>query len=347
MLSPVSRGVFIPETPYHMVWLATDACTARCLHCSSNSEKRSPDELTTAEAKGMIDELAAAGVIDLGISGGEPLLRRDMLEIISHAKRRGMTVGIASNGAKLSPARAAQLAATGLDRLQVSLDGFAEQHDYLRRWPGLFDKVLGTIRIAQAAGLRVHICCTLTRLNFASLEAFVSFVAQTGIKRLNLSRFVPTGRGSDLLDPGDHEWRGIIERCRRLQIEYAGKLEITSHLAQQILVDPEAKGMSAFAGCQAGRGQGCITANGTIFPCVLLPIAVGNIRQGDFRDIWTNSPTIHALQDRDRLQGACGTCSLRDRCGGCRAVAFARTGDLLAADSRCWLHEQPIMGCLP
>ena len=339
MPSAAPEAVFIPETPYHMVWLATDACTARCLHCSSNSAKRSPDELTTGEAKDMIDQLIAAGVIDLGISGGEPLLRRDMLELIAYAKLRGMTVGIASNGAKLSPLRASQLAATGLNRLQVSLDGFAEQHDKLRNWPGLFDRVLKTIRTAREAGLRVHVCCTVTRLNCDSLEAFVAFLAQTGIKRINLSRFVPTGRGSDLLDPGDHAWRGIIERCGNLKAAYAGKLEITTHLAQQFLVDSEARGMAAFAGCQAGRGQGCVTANGTVFPCVLLPITVGNIRQAEFRNMWTNSPTIQALQNRHRLQGACGTCSLRERCGGCRAVAYARTGDPFAADPRCWVHE--------
>lgn len=340
-----THAVLIPEAPYHMVWLATDACTARCLHCSSNSARRSPDELTTSEAKDMIDQLAAAGVIDLGISGGEPLLRRDMLEIVGWTKQRGMTVGIASNGATLTPKRAAELAATGLDRLQVSLDGFAEQHDRLRRWPGLFDRVLKTIRTAHEAGLRVHVCCTVTRLNCDSLEAFVAFLAGTGIRRINLSRFVPTGRGSDLLDPGDDAWRAIIERAGKLKAAYAGKLEITTHLAQQILVDPEPEGMTVFAGCQAGRGQGCITANGTVLPCVLLPISIGNIRDNDFRKVWTDSPTIRALQNRDRLKGACGTCSLRERCGGCRAVAYARTKDPFATDPRCWVHSSKA-GCL-
>jgi radical SAM protein with 4Fe4S-binding SPASM domain len=294
----------------------------------------------------MIDQFAAAGVIDLGISGGEPLLRRDTVEIIAHAKQQGMTVGIASNGAKLSPARAGQLAAIGLNRLQVSLDGFAEQHDKLRRWPGLFDRVLKTIQTARKAGLRVHVCCTITRLNSDSLEAFVAFLAQTGVKRANLSRFVPTGRGSDLLDPGDAAWRRIIERCGKLATAYSGVLEITTHLAQQILVSTEARDMAAFAGCQAGRGQGCVTANGTVIPCVLLPIAVGNVREANFREVWTNSPTIQALQNRERLRGACATCSLRERCGGCRAVAYARTGNPFGADPRCWVHEPSSAGCL-
>lgn len=345
-MASYAREVFIPETPYHVVWLATDACTARCLHCSSNSAKRSPDELSTGEAKGMVDQLVAAGVVDLGISGGEPLLRRDMLEILAYAKSRAMSVGIASNGAKLPPARAAALAAIGLDRLQVSLDGFEEQHDRLRCWPGLFERVLASIRTAHNAGLKVNVCCTINQFNVDTLEPFVAFLAGLEIGRLNLSRFVATGRGTDYLDPGDRAWRGIIERCGRLKSAYAGRLEIVTHLAQQILVDDEARSTPAFAGCQAGRGQGCVTANGTVLPCVLLPLAVGNIRQASFREVWTSSPTIQALQDREKLQGACGTCPLRERCGGCRAVAYARTRDAFAADPRCWIDGPQAGGCL-
>jgi radical SAM protein with 4Fe4S-binding SPASM domain len=104
--------------------------------------------------------------------------------------------------------------------------------------------------------------------------------------------------------------------------------------------------MPAFAGCQAGRGQGCVTSNGTILPCVLLPIPIGNIRAGSFREIWTSSPTIAAFQDRSRLTGACGSCALRERCGGCRAVAYARTGDPFADDPRCWITERAALPCL-
>ncbi|WP_026381366.1 radical SAM/SPASM domain-containing protein [Afifella pfennigii] len=332
----------VPEVPYHMVWLATDACTARCWHCSSNSAKRSPDELDTGEAKALIDELAEAGVVDLGISGGEPLLRRDIMEVMRHARDRGMSFGIASNGAKLAPRRAEELAELGLGRLQVSLDGFAEEHDSLRRWPGLFARVLKTIATARAAGLRVHVCCTITRLSADRLEDFTAFLAETGIRRLNLSRFVPTGRGTAALDPGDAAWRGIIIRCAALKRAYAGRMEITTHLAQEALVDPDVMAMPVFAGCQAGRGQGCVTANGTVLPCVLLPLALGNIRQKGFRRIWAESPVVRELKDRSRLAGACGACGLRERCGGCRALAYARSGNALGEDPRCWtMQERP------
>ena len=341
--SEAKSTFFIPETPYHVVWLATNACTARCLHCSSNSAKCAPDELSTEEAKKLIDQLVEAGVVDFGISGGEPLLRRDMMEILGHAKAAGMTVGIATNGAKLTRKRAAELAELGLDRLQASLDGFAQEHDRLRCWPGLFDRVLKTICVAREVGLRVHVCCTVNALNCGSLEAFTDFVAGIGVKRLNLSRYVPTGRGTAILDPGDGAWRDLIARCAALKVQYVDRLEITTHLAQEVMFDPYVREMPTFSGCQAGRGQGCVTANGTILPCVLLPVAVGNVREGPFRDIWTQSETIRALQDRSSLGGSCVSCSLRERCGGCRAVAYARTGDMFAADPRCWI-DGPVGG---
>ncbi len=333
---------FIPETPYHVVWLATDACTARCLHCSSNSAKRSPDELSTREALNMIDQLVDASVIDFGISGGEPLLRRDIFDIIAHSKSCGMTVGIATNGAKLSRATAERLTLLQLNRLQVSLDGFAAQHDELRRWPGLFERALSTIATAQDCGLRVHVCCTITEMNYKSLAEFVDFISGTGVRRLNLSRFVPTGRGKHFLDPGDEKWQQIVEECARLKAAYTDRLEITTHLAQEALVNHAAEDMSVFAGCQAGRGQACITANGTVLPCVLLPIGIGNIRQTDFQVIWKQSPLIRAFHDRSHLKGSCGGCSVRERCGGCRAVAYARSGDFLADDPRCWLEKPKV-----
>ena len=115
---------------------------------------------------------------------------------------------------------------------------------------------------------------------------------------------------------------------------------MATHLAQQILVDRQVTGMPGFIGCQAGIGQGCVTANGSVLPCVLLPVPVGNIREKPFVEIWTTSPVIQALQSRQSLQGACGSCFFKDRCGGCRAVALAKTGDYLATDERCWLARK-------
>ena len=322
--------------PFHMVWLATHACQLRCRHCSSSSELRRPDELTTAEARGLFDQLAVAGVVDLSISGGEPLLRKDIFELIEYAKYMGFAVGLGSHGAKLSKSQATHFREAGLDRFQVSLDGLVSAHETLRRFPGLFWRALAAIELALSAGLRVHVCCTINRLNVRELGALVELAAQHGVHRVNFSRYVPTGRGTEELDIPDTEWQNVARQCIELRKQYRGTLEITSHLAQQILVDEDVRTMPGHIGCQAGAGQGCVTTNGTVYPCVLLPIPLGSIRDRPFREIWASSPVNQALRNRANLKGKCGTCAVRDRCGGCRAVAYTRTGDYLAPDTRCW-----------
>lgn len=328
---------FRVDAPFHMVWLATDACNLRCRHCSSASACRAPDELTTAEVFDLLDQLVELGVLDLGISGGEPLLRKDLFVIVERARLRGLAVGVGSNGTTMTAANARRLAACGVGRWQVSLDGVGESHDALRRCPGLFDRVVAAIGTARDHGLRVHVCCTVNRLNVGELEDLAALVERLGVARLNVSRFVPTGRGTSELDVPLAVWHKVVRRTVRLRRRFAGRLEISTHLAQQVLVDPEAAEMPGFVGCQAGRGQGCVTARGDVYPCVLLPVVLGNVRRQRLADLWRTHPVIHALQDRSRLGGACGSCALRSRCGGCRAVAYARTGDFLAADERCWL----------
>jgi radical SAM protein with 4Fe4S-binding SPASM domain len=287
----------------------------------------------------LIDEFICAGVVDLGISGGEPLLRKDLYGIIAYAREHGLSVGLGSNGTTLNQASTARLAALGLNRLQVSLDGLRESHDRLRCWPGLFDKVLRAIQVALNAGLRTHVCCTINRLNGSELEEFTELVSQLGVHRINFSRYVPTGRGSDDLDLGEGDWQAVMQLCVRLRDRYRGSMEIVTHLAQQILVDEEVNGVPGFIGCQAGIGQGCVTATGTVLPCVLLPVPVGNVREQSFREIWRTSPVIRCLQARRSLEGACGACSFRGRCGGCRALAYAKAGSYLATDPRCWLPK--------
>lgn len=332
----LAAGSYRPPAPFHMVWLATDQCNARCLHCSSASARRSPDELRTAEVVDMLRQFAEAGVVDLAISGGEPLLREDLMLIIREARSLGLSVGVGSNGGSLGPARAREMVEAGVNRYQVSLDGLPAQHDRLRVWAGLFDRAVRSLTEAAEAGLRTHVCCTIHRGNVDTLEEFAETVARRGVRRLNFSRFVPTGRGGASLDLPDADWQLVVRRIAALKAGLRGRMEITSHLAQVILVDPEVQFLPGFIGCQAGVGQGCVTADGTVTPCVLLPVPLGNVRAQPFAEIWSRAEVNRALRARSSLKGRCSSCAVRDRCGGCRAVAFARTGDYLAEDPRCW-----------
>ncbi|MCA1993430.1 MAG: radical SAM protein, partial [Coleofasciculus sp. S288] len=174
----MNPGSFRPSSPFHMVWLATNRCNARCAHCSSNSSTPYPDELSQEEACDLMDQFAEAGVVDLAISGGEPLLRQDLFEIIAHARSRGLSVGVGSNGAVLSQETAIRLVESGINRFQVSLDGQAAEHEALRCWNGLFDRALQMIQRAREVGLRVHVCCTINRLNWQILESFTELVSR-------------------------------------------------------------------------------------------------------------------------------------------------------------------------
>ena len=126
--------LFRPSRPYHMVWLATNACNARCVHCSSDALACKPNELTTAEAMAMFDQLAAYGVLDVAVSGGEPLVRRDLFEVIAHARALGIRIGVGSNGSTIGDAAVQRLRELEIDRLQISIDGLEPTHDRARRW---------------------------------------------------------------------------------------------------------------------------------------------------------------------------------------------------------------------
>jgi radical SAM protein with 4Fe4S-binding SPASM domain len=228
-----------------------------------------------------------------------------------------------------------------LHRLQISIDGIEVTHDRARRWRGLYKKSERAIRLAIEAGLRTHVCFTAHRLNFTELETVIDQCAEWGVRGFNLSRFVPTGRGEKSLDLTPREWCDVMTTFEGKRQEYSRSMAFSTHLAQLILVDPSLECTSGFVGCQAGAGQGCIGPCGHVSPCVMLPIVVGNIRDQPLSEIWANSPVLRALRDRTRLADACLDCSLRSKCGGCRAVAYAYTGDYLAADPRCWLHGDP------
>lgn len=327
----------VPDVPYHLVWISTNACNAKCIHCSTEATKRLPNELSTEEVKKMFLELSKIGVFDIAISGGEPFVRSDMMEIIQYMSSLGLKVGIGSNGSTVTKKITDQLKQIKISRLQISIDGTESIHDLSRRWNGLFKKSKQAIFYGIESGLNVHVCMTLHKMNYLVMEEVIEMCAEWGVKRFNLSRFIPTGRGDSSLDLDKKTWHSLMFRYEQVKKNYTGTMEMTTHLSQSILLNPELDCHSGFIGCQAGIGQGCIGPTGDISPCVMLPVKVGNLREKSFSEIWQSSSIINGLKARDQLKGNCGVCSFREKCGGCRAVAYSYTGDLFETDSRCWL----------
>ncbi len=329
------------QFPYHAVYSVTNRCPLECVHCSAAAGSARTDELTTAEALDVLSQLRAAGVFDLAVSGGEPLLRPDIWDLLHHAVALGFRVGIGSSGLPLTQDNVARLADSGVHRVQISLDGLAATHDRVRGHQGLFQRARAAVEQCVAAGIRTHVCFTPHRLNHHELESVVQQAVAWGVSLINVSQFVATGRGTQALNLSPGEQEDLFRRWRLLRDQYRSQVVFTSHLARRSLVDDEVNCMPGFRGCQAGQALCAIDPCGNVFPCVMLPTALGNLRQQPFRAIWGESPLVHALQDRTRVGGYCGGCPHLERCGGCRAAAYAHTGDPLAADPDCWLFAPP------
>lgn len=326
--------MFRPVFPLHFVFILGYKCNLACTHCSSNANSEFSLGYSTAQAKAVLDQMAEVGIVDVAFSGGEPLLRRDLESLVRHSNAAGMTTGTSTNGYALTPKRAASLRAAGLSRLQVSLDGLRDEHEAVRG-PGSFDKALAAIRVSRDAGLRTHICFTAMRGNAHLLAEMIALGVELGVDGFNLSQFVPTGRGAlaEGLEPAVA--KALLETWLREKRRYP-ELHMTAHSSGLAALSPLAA--DCRGGCQAGISIGCILPNGDVTPCVMFPLPLGNLNQRPLREIWAQSDTIATLHNRP-VKGACATCGHREACGGCRAAAWAVTGDMMAEDPYCWIGE--------
>lgn len=329
------------KAPLYVAWEVTHRCNARCLHCYSDSgpEADRSGDLTTREAHDLIDQLAAAGVLVLALSGGEPILRRDWRDLVSHAVEAGLRVNIGSNGSTLTEDNVLDLARIGIHSVTVSLDSHRpEVHDRFRGTPGLFPRTVESIRRLVRHGVRVVVGYTPTRLNRADAAGVVTLAHRLGANAVNLSEYVPAGRGPLSLALPPEELRSVLEEWISLRSEYEGRMELIWHDCRVGLLVPE-HDRHKYVGCGAGRLVARILPDGTVTPCVFLPTPIGSVRERPFREMWRDSVLLRRFRQREgNVHGNCGTCRHLATCGGCRAVAYAYSaGDPLAGDPHCWV----------
>lgn len=349
---------FTPGAPFQVVWDVTNACNLRCKHCYASAGEPLKDELSTVEALDLIDKLAVMGVPILALSGGEPLVRRDILQLARHARKRGIYVAMATNGTMLTEARTQDLRGAGVEYLQISLDGAdAATHDGFRGMPGSFDRTMAGIRNAVASKFFVNISTTVTRQNVDQVPEIIDLCNELGVNWFMAYNFVPAGRGKDMvendLSPEMREelLRTLYERNKSskcqvlstapqfarvaLQQCSGGTVMVPTHFYNQT-VDQGMMGLTEFiGGCGAGRFYMAIRSNGDVDPCVFFPRTVGNVRHDDLREIWLHDPLFLDLRNRDMLKDNCGHCEYRFHCGGCRARANGYFNDPLAGDPGC------------
>lgn len=339
-------------SPLRLVaWETTRNCNLACVHCrASATQGPYQGELDTAEAFRLLDQIAELGRPIVILTGGEPLLRADIFDIAAYGTTLGLRMVMAPNGTLVTDAIAQRLAACGIQRLSISLDGdSAETHDAFRQVPGAFAGALQGIACIKRAGLPFQINTTVTRANLEQIPRIQALAVELGAVAHHIFLLVPTGRGKYIVDQAiDAE---EYERTLNWFYEQRGKspLELKATCAPhyyRILRQRSARdgqpvsfqthGLDAVTrGCLGGIGFCFVSHTGDVQPCGFLSTACGNVRRTSFAEIWRFSEVFAALRDYERLEGKCGACEFKRVCGGCRARAFEATGDYLAEEPLC------------
>lgn len=323
-------------------WESTARCNLACIHCRrlDTAEGAARDDLSTDEALGLIESAASIGRPIFVFSGGEPLMRDDWRRLADHARSLGLPTALATNATLIDVPLAGQIAGAAFRRVSVSLDGAdASTHDGFRGVPGCFDLAIGGIAALRGAGVPVQINTTISSHNIDQLDAVYQLAADLGAVALHLFLLVPVGCGAQLaqthqLSPAAYE-RVLHWVCDRQ--------ESGEHLELKATCAPEYYRVAARRGLDVGHSRGCLAGlsvvfvshKGEVFPCGYLPVACGNIRERPLEEIWRDSPVLADLRDFSLLEGRCGACGYKGICGGCRARAYAATGNYQAADPAC------------
>lgn len=330
--------------PLLISWNLTWRCNLRCAHCYLSAEARAgrrDDELTTAEAVALLDAIADAspGAM-LVLSGGEPTLRPDLLGLARHATRRGLTVVVGTNGTRLDDALARALVVAGVRGVGISLDSLdPARHDAFRGVRGAWERAVRGIEACRRAGLPFQLQTTVTSWNYGEVAELVAFAESRGAYAASVFFLVCTGRGQDLTDITPAQYEDLLARLARDGGRHDGmrvRARCAPHLrrlayqhdpASPLLVEDASRCLAGVAYCR-------ITPDGQVTPCPYLPLVAGSVRAQPFAVIWQKAPILAALR-APTLAGRCGRCEFATLCGGCRARAFATTGDALGEDPWC------------
>ncbi len=324
-----------------VAWETTRKCPLKCIHCrASAGDTRPGGELSTEEGFRLIDGIAKFAKPILILTGGEPMSRPDIYELASHATARGLRVVMAPCGHMLTPESVKLIKSSGIKALSISLDGAdASTHDAFRGSPGAFEKSLAGIRCAREAGIHFQINTTVSRINVGQLQQIIALAENIGASAVDFFFLVPTGRGKDLdaemLPTSEYEktlaWIAGERSHHKIRI----KTTCAPHYAR--ISRGVDDGAAPEGGCLAGGGFVFVSHRGIMQPCGFLDISCGDLRKADFDfgKIYMESEVFKSLRNPDRYEGRCSICEFRMVCGGCRARAYAASGDHLAADPTC------------
>lgn len=353
-----------------VAWEITRSCNLLCSHCRASADTiQYRDKLTTEECFWLIDQILEVGKPILILTGGEPLVRKDVFQIANYAVARGLRVVMGTNGTLITRAIASQMRDTSISRMGISLDfPIANLQDDFRGKAGAFDSAMIGITNARQAGVEVQINCTVTKLNVNYLDKLLTLALDVGAVAFHPFLLVPTGRGKGLesveLSPQEYEltlnwiYDKQLELGERIFFKPTDAPHYLRIISQRrntarVTTAPSGKNTGSSAahghptnaitrGCLAGTGFCFISHQGKLKGCGYLDVEAGDVRKQTFSQIWFDSPLFSRLRDLSNIKGKCGVCEYKRICGGCRARAYESTGDYLEAEPYC-LYE-PVRG---
>jgi len=328
--------------PRLIAFEVTRRCRYHCKHCRANAGPQGGEELTTKQCKKIIASIAKFARPILILTGGEPMERPDLYEIIEYAREKNLRVVMATCGYLLDDNAMAKLKKAGISALAFSIDGAsADTHDKFRQSDGAFDAVIRAAEVARRAKMPFQVNTTISKLNAGEIIGIVATAKRIGAACFNAFMMVPTGRAKEIedaiLDPVQYEM--LLGELVRLKLRGEIEIRVTCGPSfARICETAKARGLVAKgSGCMGGRGFGFISYKGDVQTCGFLDIPAGNLvaNRFNFKKIWLESKFLNEIRDTSVLKDNCGECEFVETCGGCRARAMAVLGDYLAGDPVC------------
>jgi radical SAM protein with 4Fe4S-binding SPASM domain len=337
----------------------TAGCNLECSHCRrlDASRETGRDDLSRTHALGLIDQIAEFSSPIIVFSGGEPLIREDIFELMSHAVKKNLKVALATNGILVSEETALKIKQTGVERVSVSFDGAdSHTHNHFRKITGSFEAALKGTENLIKLDVGVQINMTVARHNASQLNQMFELASNLSVSALHLFMLVPVGcgveiAGEEMLSPQEYEQ--VLLKFFELSNQYdlMTKATCAPHyfrikmqkgksdgIAESGVLKTHARDKlfhSETRGCLAGSSVLFVSHRGQVFPCGYLPVEAGNIKNTRMKDIWEKSGVFALLRRPDLLKGKCGICRYRRICMGCRARAFYKSGDYMDEEPYC------------
>ncbi len=335
-----------PFRAYSISWNLTKRCNLNCDHCYLDADFRGgfrTDELNTEECFRVVDQIAEVNPnAFLILTGGEPLLRPDIYDIIKYAADRKFMVVLGTNGTMINRENARKIKEAGAHGVGISIDSMiAEKHDTFRGVDQAWQKSMNAFNILNEVGVDFLIQMSVSDMNYKEIPDVIAFAEKIGAVAFNLYFLVCTGRGQGNTDISNAAYEEALKILYQQQMKYKGKLMINSKCAPQYKRvvyenDPDSVYQRTYSGgCPAGTHYSRISPEGNLTPCPFIEESVGNLKTDTFKNLWETAPLMVKLRDRKQLEGKCGACEFSAMCSGCRARAFAETGNYMAEDNSC------------